>query len=89
LRPEVRDDLTGGTGLSAGGERGSVPLRGRRKLGRGPKLGPGQNGSPRPFFIFSFVSPFFFLFLFYLFITFDFDIQMKSNQLVNFSKIQH
>jgi hypothetical protein len=45
-----------------GKERGNVPLRGRGKLGHGPKLGPGQNGSQRPFFIFSFVSPFPFLF---------------------------
>jgi hypothetical protein len=64
---EVEDDLTGGSGLSAG-EREEDGYRFRFGfLGRGPDLELGQMVSPGPFYIFFFFSSFFFsVFLFLL-----------------------
>jgi hypothetical protein len=56
-------------------------------MGHGPQAGLGRNGSPRPFSLFLFFFYFSFS-VFYFFITFAFWFQIKSNQLVNFSKIQ-
>jgi hypothetical protein len=62
-----KKELTGGSHLSARGERRAVPIREEGFLGRGLILSVGPKGSPGPFFyIFIFFSsfPFFFDFRF-------------------------
>jgi hypothetical protein len=57
-----KKELTGGSHLSARGERRAVPIREEGFLGRGLILSVGPKGSPGPFFIFLFS---FLLFLFF------------------------
>jgi hypothetical protein len=58
--PRKRASLTGEAGLSSRRRRKRrVPVLAREELGRGPFLGPGQNGAPGLFFLFLFL-PFLF-----------------------------
>jgi hypothetical protein len=59
--PSSEMELTGGAGVSASGERGSVPVRNEAVLGHGPLLELGCFGSPRS-------SPFFFILFPFLFL---------------------
>jgi hypothetical protein len=80
--------LTGGSRCQRGKEETVRTGSGFPGVGRGPKLMPSQMVSPVLFifFFFSFLL-FFFCFL-YSFISFSNLIQINSNQIVNFSKIQ-
>jgi hypothetical protein len=80
--------LTGGAGLSAGGERwGAYPfgsLPGWAEAGSAA----GPNSIPRPFTLFLFFS-FSFFSDFYFLVTFAKELQIKSNMILKFSKIQN
>jgi hypothetical protein len=58
-----KKELTGGSHLSARGERRAVPIREEGSLGRGLILSVGPKGSPGPFLYFYFL---FFFSLFFL-----------------------
>jgi hypothetical protein len=74
--------------VSEGEGEKRVPVR-KGFLGRGPDLELGRIVSPGAFSCFFLLSSFFFFLFLDLFITFAFWIQINSNQILKFSKIQH
>jgi hypothetical protein len=83
---EIEGDTDRWGRLVSGREEKGAYRLGSGLPGRGLDLELGQIGAPWPFFLFFLFSCFLFLICF---ISFEFDLQIRSNQFINFSKIQH
>jgi hypothetical protein len=66
-----------------------VPVRGGKKMGRGPTSVLGRKGPRGPFIHFQFLFFFFFFCFLISFVTFANLVQIASNQLCKVSKIQN